>query len=89
MLSAYPDGRCLWYRGKVIGGSSVLNFMFYVRCDARDYDEWEQNGNPGWGYSDVLEYFKKSENMIIPDLIDSPYHGTGGFHLNHKWLIDL
>lgn len=47
------------------------------------------NGNPGWGYSDVLEYFKKSENMIIPDLIDSPYHGTGGFHLNHKWLIDL
>ncbi|GAA5071182.1 GMC family oxidoreductase N-terminal domain-containing protein [Roseibacterium beibuensis] len=57
------NGRTLNYpRGKVLGGCSSINGMIYMRGQARDYDLWRQMGNPGWGWDDVLPYFKRSEN---------------------------
>lgn len=75
---AMEGGRCNWPRGKVIGGSSVLNYMLYLRGNRRDYDDWERAGNPGWGYKEALYYFKKSEDNTNPYLAQTPYHGTGG-----------
>ncbi|KAJ8958490.1 hypothetical protein NQ318_002284 [Aromia moschata] len=71
--------RCNWPRGKVLGGSSVLNAMIYIRGNKLDYDYWEQQGNPGWSYMDVLPYFIKSEDNRNPYLTRTPYHGTGGY----------
>ncbi|XP_076181308.1 glucose dehydrogenase [FAD, quinone] [Ptiloglossa arizonensis] len=76
---AMEHARCNWPRGKVIGGSSVLNYMLYLRGNKRDYDTWEQQGNPGWGSRDVLYYFKKSEDNQNPYLAGTPYHSTGGY----------
>jgi choline dehydrogenase len=57
------DGRTLVTpRGKVIGGSSSINGMIYVRGHAMDYDHWAENGAQGWSYADVLPYFKRMEN---------------------------
>ncbi len=53
--------RSYWPRGKVIGGSSSINAMVYIRGHASDFDDWAAMGNPGWGWNDVLPYFKKSE----------------------------
>jgi choline dehydrogenase len=64
-----------WPRGKVLGGSSSLNAMIYIRGQRQDYDRWRDLGNPGWGYSDVLPYFKKSEDQ---ERGASEYHGAGG-----------
>ncbi|KAG5872410.1 hypothetical protein JTB14_012524 [Gonioctena quinquepunctata] len=75
----FKDKRCNWPRGKVLGGCSVLNAMLYIRGNRRDYDRWESLGNSGWGYNDVLPYFKKSEDMRIPELKNDEYHGTGGY----------
>lgn len=72
------DGVCMWPRGKVLGGSSVLNAMMYVRGNRHDYDRWASEGNPGWNYDEVLPYFKKSEDMRDPALAQSEFHGTGG-----------
>lgn len=71
------DGRCNWPRGKVLGGCSTLNAMLYVRGNRKDYDHWEELGNPGWGWSDVLPYFKKSEDMRESGY-DDEIHGRGG-----------
>ncbi len=73
------EGRCRWPRGKVIGGSSVLNYMLYVRGNRRDYDGWEADGNKGWGYRRVLPYFLKSEDNRNPYLTDTKYHSRGGY----------
>lgn len=66
-----------WPRGKLLGGSGGINAMLYVRGNSRDYDEWEELGNPGWGWKTVLEYFKKAEDNQNPDFIGK-YHGKGG-----------
>jgi len=50
-----------WPRGKVVGGSSSINAMVYIRGQHDDYNDWRDRGNPGWGWEDVLPYFKKSE----------------------------
>ena len=49
-------------RGKVLGGSSSVNAMIYVRGQREDYDHWAAEGNPGWGWDDVLPYFKRAEH---------------------------
>jgi len=73
------DKRCNLPMGKVLGGTSVINYMIYSRGNRRDYDLWEAQGNPGWGYKNVLHYFKKSEDNRNPELAMSPYHSTGGY----------
>ncbi|KOC71128.1 Glucose dehydrogenase [acceptor] [Habropoda laboriosa] len=82
-LSAYclamNGDRCNWPRGKVLGGSSVLNAMVYVRGNRRDYDNWARLGNEGWSYDEVLPYFLKSEDNRNPYLARTPYHNTGGY----------
>jgi choline dehydrogenase len=62
-------------RGKVLGGSSSINGLLYVRGQHEDYDRWRQRGNVGWGFDDVLPYFKKAENQTRGS---DEYHGTGG-----------
>ena len=64
-----------WPRGKVLGGSSSINAMCYIRGQAEDYDHWAQLGNKGWGFSDVLPYFIKSESNQRGS---SVYHGDSG-----------
>lgn len=58
----------VWPRGRVMGGSSTINTMWYVRGNKQDYDDWESFGNPGWSYDEVLHYFKKSEDCRNPDV---------------------
>lgn len=70
---------CFWPRGKLLGGSSGINVMLYIRGNRRDYDHWEELGNPTWGWSSVLEYFKKSEDNRVPHVAaDTKHHGVGG-----------
>jgi choline dehydrogenase len=75
-----PDPTCgnrriVQPRGKVLGGSSSINGMIYIRGNAADYDHWRQLGNEGWSHADVLPYFRKSEDQVRGA---DPYHGTGG-----------
>lgn len=60
-----------------MGGSGGINVMLYVRGNSRDYDQWEKLGNPTWGWSNVLEYFKKSQDMRAEGY-DEKFHGKGG-----------
>lgn len=72
---ALGNRTAFWPRGKVLGGSSSINAMVYVRGQREDYDDWEAAGNRGWRYRDVLPYFKKSEDHVFGA---SEYHGAGG-----------
>jgi choline dehydrogenase len=75
------NGRSLAYpRGRVIGGSSAINAMIYMRGQAADYDHWRQLGLPGWSWGDVLPYFKKHEDHFLGP---SESHGSGG-----EWRIE-
>ncbi len=70
------NGRSIkWPRGKVLGGSSSINGLLYVRGQAQDYDDWANSGNPGWSFQDMLPYFKKCEHQ---ERGTDEYHGTGG-----------
>jgi len=72
---ALNNRRLYWPRGKVLGGSSSINGMVYIRGHAEDYDRWRQLGNEGWSYEEVLPYFKRSmHNERGAD----PFHGIGG-----------
>nr|ATJ44529.1 alcohol oxidase 2 [Helicoverpa assulta] len=70
---------CFLPRGRVLGGSSVLNFLIYQRGHPEDYNDWARMGNEGWSYDQILPYFKKSENIGIKELQNSSYHGVGGY----------
>jgi len=75
------DGRTLSYpRGKVLGGCSSINGMIYMRGQARDYDRWAAQGNPGWAWKDVLPMFVKSEHHFQGD---GPVHGAQG-----EWRVE-
>jgi choline dehydrogenase len=70
------EGRIIFQpRGKVLGGSSSINGLLYVRGQHEDYDRWRQHGNSGWGFDDVLPYFKKAENQARGA---DDFHGAGG-----------
>ncbi|XP_059159190.1 alcohol dehydrogenase [acceptor]-like [Physella acuta] len=72
-------GKIYWPRGKVMGGSGSLNGMQWVRGSRHDYNRWaDYLGTTDWDYRHVLPYFKKSEDMNIPELRDSVYHGKDG-----------
>ena len=73
-IEALNGRRSYWPRGKVIGGSGSINAMVYVRGQPRDYDDWKALGNIGWGWDDVLPFFKKSEDFDWY----SAHHGRGG-----------
>jgi choline dehydrogenase len=67
--------RLYWPRGKMLGGSSSMNAMIYMRGTRADYDAWRDAGNPGWGFDDVLPLFKAAENQERGASAD---HGIGG-----------
>ena len=70
--------QCVWPSGKVLGGSSSLNGMVYIRGSPYDFDRWEEMGAKGWSYKDVLPYFKKSELNNNPSFAAGEDHGTNG-----------
>jgi choline dehydrogenase len=67
--------KVFWPRGKVLGGSSSINGMVYIRGQAEDFDHWRQLGNTGWSFDDVLPYFKRAEHQVRGR---DDFHGTGG-----------
>ena len=70
------NGRIGWQpRGKVLGGSSSINAMCYIRGHRADYDHWAAVGNPGWSYDDVLPYFRRAEHN---ERLHDEYHGNAG-----------
>jgi choline dehydrogenase len=71
-----------WPSGKTLGGSSSINGLIYIRGQREDYEHWAALGNPGWGYPDVLPYFRKLEHNVRGA---SEYHGVGG----PLWASDI
>lgn len=69
------DRKLFWPRGKMLGGSSSMNGMIYIRGDASDYDHWAELGNRGWSYRDVLPVFRRMENQ---ERGEDDFHGAGG-----------
>ncbi|KAF7993309.1 hypothetical protein HCN44_006369 [Aphidius gifuensis] len=82
---AMNNNSCLWPRGKVMGGSSILNYMIATRGHPNDYDNWANMGNLGWSWKDVLPYFKKLETMGINKFNDNKelHNDNGPVHINY------
>ena len=74
------EGRMMMPRGKMLGGSSGINYMAYVRGHPGDFDSWAADGADSWSYSDVLDYFKKSEGLAPSGdiVVDADAHNTEG-----------
>ncbi|XP_055845354.1 glucose dehydrogenase [FAD, quinone]-like [Episyrphus balteatus] len=72
------ENKCALPRGKLLGGSSGINFMIYNRGNRKDFDKMAEAGNVGWSYEEVLPYFKLSERADLEDLRYSPYHNSSG-----------
>ena len=70
--------RGYWPRGRVLGGSNMINGVQYTRGSKYEFEDWARNGCTDWGYRDVLPYFLKSEDIQIDDLKSSKYHYSGG-----------
>ncbi|KAK9871974.1 hypothetical protein WA026_015218 [Henosepilachna vigintioctopunctata] len=75
---SYNNGLCHWPRGKLLGGCSSINAMLYLRGNERDYDSWQNNGNEGWNYTSIKQYFQKSEHLIATNLKNSNAYGKEG-----------
>ncbi|XP_063242451.1 glucose dehydrogenase [FAD, quinone]-like [Bacillus rossius redtenbacheri] len=71
------NGVATWPRGKVVGGTIILEGNMYTRGHKNLYNRWEAEGNVGWGYDDLLPYFKKGESIQTSD-VEKKYHGTEG-----------
>jgi choline dehydrogenase len=74
-LAELGGRRMLWPRGKVLGGSSSINGLIYIRGQKQDFDLWRQLGNTGWSYEDVLPYFRRAEHQ---ERGADEHHGAGG-----------
>ena len=74
-LAEFGERRMIWPRGKVLGGSSSINGLIYIRGQKQDFDLWRQLGNTGWSYDDVLPYFRRAEHQ---ERGADAHHGAGG-----------
>jgi choline dehydrogenase len=72
----------IWPSGKGLGGTSLINYMQYLRANRHDFDEWAANGATGWAYKDVLPYFIGSEDNRNGEYIRTVFHGHGG-----RWTV--
>ena len=74
------DGRMMMPRGRMLGGSSGINYMAYVRGHPGDFDSWAADGSTSWSYADVLPYFRKSEGLAASGdiVVDADAHNTSG-----------
>ncbi|XP_054284930.1 glucose dehydrogenase [FAD, quinone]-like [Macrosteles quadrilineatus] len=70
--------RCPWPAGKGMGGGTIINALIYTRGNKYDFDHWASLGNKGWSYEEVLPYFIKSEQVLIPQYKNSTHHGHSG-----------
>ncbi|XP_046684809.1 glucose dehydrogenase [FAD, quinone]-like isoform X2 [Homalodisca vitripennis] len=90
LFHGYINSSSSWPRGKVLGGSSTINYLSYVRGNPKDYDSWAAAGNEGWSYENVLPYFRKSEDLRAQEILATKdvgnYHGTGGFLQVESWV---
>ncbi|XP_059159179.1 glucose dehydrogenase [FAD, quinone]-like [Physella acuta] len=79
VMEGFENNRSYWPRGKVLGGSDSISIMQWVRGSRHDYNRWaDYLGTSDWDYRHVLPYFKKSEDMLIPELRNSGYHNQNG-----------
>lgn len=84
------NNQCRWPRGKVMGGSSVLNFMIYTRGNKRDYDRWAELGNKGWSWDEVHPYFQKMEKCRVPDRVSGFMGENGPMPISYtKWKSSI
>jgi choline dehydrogenase len=74
-----------WPRGRLLGGSSSINGLFFVRGAARDYDQWAEQGSPGWSFADLLPLFKRMETSDVGD--DAMRGRTGPLHVTEAWAM--
>lgn len=72
------NGSCFWPSARSLGGNTAHNGMVYLRGNPKDYDNWADLGNEGWGWNEVLKFYKKQEDNANIDEVGNEFHGTGG-----------